>query len=300
MWSESTRSVRFGRTTVLVVYPRLTDPRLIQIAVLIVFNVLGQVLFGFRISPIQILIVVTCAVVLDLTFTYLGRRTILLPASGLISGLSLALLLRVQDGPLSLWLYIFAAVVAICSKYLITVRGKHIFNPSNLAVTATLLLFGSFASVTPNQWQASWWLIALIVLAGVAVTARARVLTIVAGFYTFELLFFVGLPGTLGSFDLKLLLFSPALLIYTFYMITDPRTAPRSTRLRILYTAGVAALHWSFTQLGLGPLALFLALTVACCVVPLLEGGEAANAPGRAAGAVSAAPDTESASTSAA
>jgi len=195
----------------------------------------------------------------------------------MLAGLGLALLLRVQDGPWMYWLYLFAATVAIGSKHLITVRGKHVFNPSNLGIVVSLLAFAPIAMLTPNQWQASWWLVSIIVLAGILVTYRAKVLSLVAMYALAELVLFLVVPGSSDHYTLATLFLSPSMLVFGFYMITDPRTAPRGTTARVAYAVGIACLHWIFISLGFGLVSVFLPLTVMCLATPLLESRLAAT-----------------------
>ncbi|PYO55606.1 MAG: Na+-transporting NADH:ubiquinone oxidoreductase, subunit NqrB, partial [Candidatus Rokuibacteriota bacterium] len=68
------------------------------------------------------------------------------PRSALISGLSLCLLLRTN----SLTLAVLTAALAIASKFVLRVGGKHVFNPTNFALVAMMLLTGA-VWVSPGQ-----------------------------------------------------------------------------------------------------------------------------------------------------
>ena len=70
--------------------------------------------------------------------------------SALISGLSLCLLLRTNRADLA----VLAAMVTIAGKFVIRVNGKHIFNPTNCAIVAMLLLTDR-VWVSPGQWGAA-------------------------------------------------------------------------------------------------------------------------------------------------
>src|SRR6185369_8204338 len=69
------------------------------------------------------------------------------PRSALISGLSLCLLLRTN----SLAVAVATAVVAIASKFAVRWRGKHLFNPTNIALVAMMLATRQ-VWVSPGQW----------------------------------------------------------------------------------------------------------------------------------------------------
>jgi Na+-transporting NADH:ubiquinone oxidoreductase subunit NqrB len=83
------------------------------------------------------------------------------PKSALISGLSLCLLLRTNDP----WLAMLAAVVAVASKFLLRVRGKHVFNPTNFALVAMMLVTGQVWA-SPGQWGSAAVFAFLLVSAG--------------------------------------------------------------------------------------------------------------------------------------
>jgi ABC-type Fe3+ transport system permease subunit len=56
------------------------------------------------------------------------------PKSALISSLSLCLLLRTN----ALWVAAAAAVIAVGSKFVVRWNGKHMFNPTNLALVVVI------------------------------------------------------------------------------------------------------------------------------------------------------------------
>jgi Na+-transporting NADH:ubiquinone oxidoreductase subunit NqrB len=167
--------------------------------------------------------------------------------SPLVTGLSLSLLLRTQVP--ALWLA--AAAIAIGSKFLIRVRGKHLFNPANIAIVA-LLLVSPQVWVSPGQWGSSVWLTALLVCgAGLVLqrAARADIALVFLGFYCALLLaraLWLGDPPAIPLHQLQ----SGALLIFSFFMITDPRSTPDHRLGRIGFALAVAGLgywlqfHW--------------------------------------------------------
>ena len=80
------------------------------------------------------------------------------------------------------------ATIAIASKFLIRVRGKHIFNPANIGIVGAMLLTGD-AWVSPGQWGAGPALVFLVGAAGLMVVLRVgRIDTSMAFLLTFALL----------------------------------------------------------------------------------------------------------------
>lgn len=277
-WKETTKEVRiFGRKTT-VSYPTLMDPRLVQITILTTVNLLGQFVFYFQINALQIFTVVVTCVLLDILCTYIQRRIIIFPASGFISGLSLALLLQVDSGrPYQYLTYVVAGLLAIGSKYLIVVDKRHVFNPSNFAIVLLLVAAPSFITINPEQWRTSFILIAPIILLGTRLIIKAKVYGIALSFLVAEMFFFgmYHMNGELNWFqgvtNFPFSLFSPSLLIFTFFMITDPRTVPKHPLGKILFGGIIGALHWLYLSFGMESLALFLALFTMSVTVPAVN-----------------------------
>ena len=161
--------------------------------------------------------------------------------SALISGLSLCLLLRTNRTDLA----ILAAVVTIAAKFVIRYRGKHIFNPTNGGIVAMLLLTDQ-VWVSPGQWGSVAFFAFLMACLGGLVVNRASRSDVTYAFIAFygALLFgrswYLGEPFTIPFHRLE----SGALLLFTFFMISDPKTTPDSRAGRVLFAALVAYGAW--------------------------------------------------------
>ena len=141
--------VRIRGTSYPVLLPTLRDPRLHLAAVIISLQVLGQVAFEFRLSIAQILVAVLTCGVLEVGIALWRQRVILWPASALLTGNGVAFILRVPGTEHGDWWslhggWIFAgtAAVGLLSKYVIRLRGRHLFNPSNFGLVVCFLLLG--------------------------------------------------------------------------------------------------------------------------------------------------------------
>jgi Na+-translocating ferredoxin:NAD+ oxidoreductase RnfD subunit len=150
-------------------------------------------------------------------------------------------------------------------------NGKHLFNPTNLALV--VLLASRFGWVSPGQWgQVAWFGFLIACLGGLVVTRAARA-DVTLGFLAFYLglLFgralWLGNPLTIPLHQLE----SGTLLIFAFFMISDPKTTPDSRTGRLVFALMVALAALS-VQFGLfrpnGPL---WALIVCSPLVPLLD-----------------------------
>ncbi|TBR17370.1 hypothetical protein EPO15_17040 [bacterium] len=225
----------------------MRDPRVFQIAFLSSFLALGLLGLEFRLEPLQAFLCVGSALLTQAFFL----KALKLPEVGFLSaavtGLGLSLLVRTD----TLWVHPLAAFVGIAGKFLVRVRGKHLFNPANLGVVFALLVTGR-AWVSPAQWghelsSAGW-----VILLGAVIALRARTADVSLAF----------LASFLGLCALRILwlgqrwavlghrLDDASLILFTFFMISDPRTIPDSRRGRIA-VAGLTALAAFAWQFGL-------------------------------------------------
>src|SRR6185503_806038 len=207
------------------------DPRLYQIAALAGLLFYGLLRLDLDVRPDRAAIILASALAAQYVCTRVWRLPAFDARSALVSGLSLCLLLRTS------WTLLAAAgaVMAVASKFLIRVRGKHVFNPTNFAIVA-LLLTGQ-AWVSPGQWgSAAFFGFLLVCLGGLVVNRAAR--------SDVTLAFLIGYGGLVVARSLWLgeplaiplhRLENGALLIFAFFMISDPRTTPDSRAGRVLF-----------------------------------------------------------------
>jgi Na+-transporting NADH:ubiquinone oxidoreductase subunit NqrB len=243
------------------------DPRLYQIVSLSTLLLYGLFWLHFDIWPWQIIVTLGIA---QLT-QYVGTRYFNLPSfdpkSPLISALSLCLLLRTND----LAVAALAAFIAIGSKFVIRWKNKHVFNPTNFALV--VILVSGFGWISPGQWGQVAWFGFLIACLGSLVVTRAARADVTLAFLTFYmgLLFiralWLGDPLAIPLHQIE----SGALLIFSFFMISDPKTTPDSRTGRIVY-ALLVALTALYVQFGFfkpnGPL---WGLIACSPLVPLLD-----------------------------
>ena len=224
----------FGRCAELL--PK--DPRYYQIAVLSSLLLYGVGWLDFDVDRHDIALLLGTAIVAQFLCTKFLSRAAFDSRSALISGLSLCLLLRANDSVLT----IFTAVIAIASKFLLRWKGKHIFNPTNFGIVAMLALSGE-VWVSPAQWGSQLQFAFLMSCLGGMVIHRAMRSDVSLTF----ILFYAGILflravwlGDPWSIPVKQLQ-SGALLLFTFFMISDPKTTPDSRSGRMLFAFLVAA-----------------------------------------------------------
>ena len=217
------------------------DPRLYQIASLGTLLAYGLLRLHFDISVLQIGLTFGTALLVQ----YVGTRFYRLPAfdplSAVVSAVGLCVFLRTNYPAVAA----MAAGIAIGSKFTIRWRKKHIFNPTNLALL--VIMTSGLGWISPGQWGQMAWLGFLIACLGsfvVTRAVRADVTLSFLGFYLGLLILralWLGDPLTIPLHQLE----SGTLLVFSFFMITDPKTTPDSRPGRLLFASlvAVAALY---------------------------------------------------------
>lgn len=255
---------------------------------LMVWNLLGHTILGFEQSHLQPLVGLTTALVLQFLLEWLDARSTgrtprysgswanfvnFLPPA-IIPGLALPMLLYPNERLMPM---VFGVAVAICSKAMFRApvadgKTQHIFNPSNLGIVTSLLLFPSIGVAPPYHFTENltgmWhWALPVIVLAtGLFVhglfTGRLVMVT------TWLLAFIV--QGQLRSWYAGTSWIVPltpmtsaAFMVFTLYMIPDPATTPVKPRQQALFSIAVAAVY-GLLLMNHVVYGLFIALAIVC------------------------------------
>lgn len=219
--------------------PHWRDPRVPVALILATYVILGMTVLGFNRSPLQVLTTVGAAVAFDALFHRLLRRgePMLFPFSALITGLGLSILVNYAHG---LWLAAMPAFFAIASKYVLTWKGRHLYNPALFGVVASLLLADGMISDSPAyQWGGSYAVAVFIATLALFFVFQIRRFALIGAFLLF---YFValGIRAWLTRWHMPMetwilgTLTSPAFYLFTFFMVTDPQTSPDSRRAQVI------------------------------------------------------------------
>ena len=289
-----------GKRTIPIVLPNRRDPRLKLSAIIVTLQVLGQTVLDFKVSIAQILITIATCALVDMAVTLKRQGILAWPASALLTGNSIAFILRTNGTDHGDWWslngiewFIGAALVSLLVKYLVRPGGRHRFNPSNVGIVWALLVIGP-VHVFP---QYLWWgpldapvlaALLVIVLGALWILRAVRMLGMALAFLVpfCALIAIFAASGNsfvaiwsetqISGFDYWLkICTSPELFVFVFFMMSDPATAPKTARGRIIYgglTALVAAALVSVqpTEYGV-KVAILASLTLVCAVVPTIE-----------------------------
>jgi enediyne biosynthesis protein E5 len=252
-----------------LIYPSIRDPRWLQLAFLFSFVIYALRAPGFSRSPAQLAAGVATCVLADGALLYFYRRLLLLPVSGLISSMGLLLLC---DSP-SVWPYPVIGLLAILSKQIIRIRGKHLFNPLNFGIVVALLFLSADMTVAAGRWGGSMLGMGLVACLGVFTVYRAKRLDLSA---TWLATFALGAAVRSAITGAKLLtvlgpMTGASFALFTFFMITDPMTTPETRRGRVVYAVALGVVDGAlrYRQVSFAP---FFALFALSGFLPLFRG----------------------------
>lgn len=245
------------------------DPRHGQIATLASLLAYGLAFLNFDLSLAQVAVTIVSALLAqEACDRWTARDKTSGAKSALISSLSLCLLLRTD----ALVFAALASVVAVGSKFLIRLQGKHVFNPTNLALVV-LLLTTERAWVSPGQWGTHAALAFFLASAGLLVVNRAArgdvTLAFMSGYAALIVArsLWLGEPLSIPLHRLE----SGAFLLFSFFMISDPKTTPDSRAGRVIFAwlvaFGAAYVHFRLFRTN----GFLWALAAASPIVPLLD-----------------------------
>lgn len=234
--------------------PTRKDVRWAAFGLLFFYLVMGTFFLGFDRKPLQIIALIAFGAIFDLVLNGVFKQRKVFPLSAMISCCSLALLLNWSYAFQNLWIPVF---ICIISKYLLTLNGRHFFNPSLFAIVICLIFTDDLITLAPSyQWYGS------------AATASMMIWFVVTG-ALFLFVFKINRNWLIGSFLVVFVLqtlyrahvmehiipwetlwmsslSSPAFYLFTFYMITDPGTSPSGKWEQILIGSSIGLLDLIF------------------------------------------------------
>jgi hypothetical protein len=228
----------------------------------------GNLSFGVLESFSRTLLAIGTALLLEIVLGRWFWGKIPNLASGYITGISVGILLRSPE----YWPYALCSAIAITSKYAIRVRGRHIWNPSNFAICAMLLVAPEFVAALSIQWGNTFWPMVVIWLLGAFIVYRVQrfhiTATYVASFVALALLrtLITGHPFLAEVAPIT----GPMYQLFVFFMITDPKITVTSKWAQCL-VAGLVAVAELILRLAHVVNAPFFALTIVGPAAMLVE-----------------------------
>ncbi len=227
--------------------PRYVAPVFITV-ILLVASLFYHVLESFP----QTLTAIGCSIATEIVLGLLVYKKFPHLASAYVSGISVGILVR---SPM-FWPYAVCAIISILSKYVIRVKNRHLWNPSNFGIAVMLLLAPGAMSTLGVQWGNSLWPMLVVWTLGAVIVSRLNRLhicaTYVASFFAFALLRGIGFDLFQNPFHQPLMAFingeiapitGPMYQLFIFFMMTDPKSTTLTRRGQIATAFSVAAME---------------------------------------------------------
>jgi enediyne biosynthesis protein E5 len=222
---------------------RYLPPLLITLILLV-----GNLSFGLLESFSRTALAIAAAMVFEIALGLAIYRKFPHLASAYITGISVGILIRSP----AFWPYALCSAIAITSKYVIRWRGRHLWNPSNFAISAMLLLVPEYVATLMIQWGNSVWPMVIVWVLGAIIVYRVKRFHITATYVvSFVALSYLRSLITGHSFLAEVApITGPMYQLFIFFMITDPKTTvkPRWAQCLVAFLVALAEMVLRLTQ----------------------------------------------------
>ncbi|MEA2761954.1 MAG: enediyne biosynthesis protein [Gemmatimonadaceae bacterium] len=243
--SDALRATAVERNALVRWWERASkvDPRYLIAFLITLVLLAAQLRYHMLGSYDRLVVALGVCVMTEALLSWFERGKVINLLSAYISGISLTLLVKPQGG--AIWPFAIGGYLAISSKYVLRYRDNHLWNPTNFAVTALLLLAPDRVSVLSHQFGNDLTTNLVIWIFGLIIAARVGVLhitlTYVASFLLLNSLraFALGQPVLPEIAPIT----GPMYQLFIFFMITDPRTIVRGKRRQILVAVAIALME---------------------------------------------------------
>jgi enediyne biosynthesis protein E5 len=202
------------------------DNRLVPPVFITLILLVGHLTFGILESYQKTLLAIGTSIIAELILGRIFLHKWPHLASAYITGISVGILLRSP----AFWPYALCSLLAITSKYVLRVKGRHIWNPSNFGICVMLFLASDAVASLSIQWGNNLWAMLVIWALGTAIIWRLHRFHICAVYViSFIALAFLRAWMTGDPWQSEISpITGPEYQLFIFFMITDPKTTVRS------------------------------------------------------------------------
>ena len=202
------------------------DNRFVPPVFITLILLVGHLTFGILESYQKTLLAIGTSILAELILGRIFLHKWPNLASAYITGISVGILLRSP----AFWPYALCSLIAITSKYVLRVKGRHIWNPSNFGICVMLFLASDAVASLSIQWGNNLWAMLVIWALGTAIIWRLRRFHICAVYVvSFIALAFLRAWITGDPWQSEISpITGPGYQLFIFFMITDPKTTVRS------------------------------------------------------------------------
>lgn len=241
--SDVTDAAATGRKSGLWERSAKIDPRYLIAFLITLVLVVAQLRYHMLGSYDRLVVALLACTGTEALLSWFDRGKVVNLLSAYISGISLTLLLKPQGA--ALWPFVLGGFLAIASKYVLKYRENHLWNPTNFAVSALLLLAPDRVSVLSHQFGNDLTTNLVIWIFGLIIAARVGVLHITLTYVLSFLVLNGARAMALGQPVLPEIapITGPMYQLFVFFMITDPRTVVKGRRQQIIVAVLIAIME---------------------------------------------------------
>ena len=248
------------------------DPRYIAPLFITCILLVGHLSYGILESYEKTAVAIVAAIVTELVLGRIFYGKWLHLASAYITGISVGILVRSP----AFWPYALCSVISIMSKYVLRIKGRHLWNPSNFGICVLLFLAADTVVSLSIQWGNFIWPMLVIWVLGSIIIWRARRFhisaTYVASFFALAFLrsWITGDPWQAEIAPIT----GPMYQLFIFFMVTDPKTTvkSKSAQCLVVFLVAVTEMILRLNQVVYAPLyALFIVGPTAMLIESWLE-----------------------------
>jgi enediyne biosynthesis protein E5 len=239
--------------------PSILDSRYLPPLFITCILLAGNLTFGILESYQKTLLAIVTSIVTEIVLSRMLLGKWPHPASAYITGISVGILIRSP----AFWPYALCSAISITSKYVLRVKGRHLWNPSNFGISVMLFLTAETVATLSIQWGSYVWPLLIIWAMGSVIVWRVQrfhiTATYVVSFLAFAFLrsWMMGSPWQSEVSPIT----GPMYQLFVFFMITDPKTTVRSKagQCWVAFAVAVAEMVMRLCQIVYAPFyALFI------------------------------------------
>lgn len=219
--------------------PLLTPQRMVSALVTLIL-VVGELRFHILPNLWVLPVTLATAIAFEALLSRVMRGVWPSVISAYIAGNSIVILIKPSAG--LWWPFVLGAALSITSKYVLTYRGRHLWNPTNFAITAMVLLAPRSIAILSHEWGNELWTVGVIWGVGLLVVSRAKLLHITLT-YLVSFVLLAGLRAAIlgGNWLTEASpITGPMYQLLMFFMLTDPRTTVGTTKGRVIVVILIA------------------------------------------------------------
>jgi len=160
------------------------------------------------------------------------------------SALSTAIGVTLMLVSVHLSVYIVLILLALAQKHFIKIGNEHLFNPSNFALIAALILFYDDAHLVLGQLGENGLLFSLVIVLSISMLIRVKRYIIPVSFVMFYALlsyiFVIAYDPVMVWDDFTYRFYSVSFIVFIAFMLTDPHTTPTNSWMQLLFALAIA------------------------------------------------------------